>query len=141
MKADDFFASRRAPLPTVDIIITFGQSGIVLIERANEPRGWALPGGFVDYNETLESAAYREAFEETSLELTDLRQFRAYSDPARDARFHTISYVFIARGSGEPKGGSDASRAAIFPLDELPELVFDHKAIIEDFRRIERTPS
>ena len=88
------------PYVTVDIIIETLQ-GIVLIERSNPPYGWALPGGFVDYGESLEEAAAREAKEETNLDLVDLRQFHTYSAPGRDPRFHTITTVFIAEGQGE----------------------------------------
>ena len=124
----------RNPVPTVDIIIRH-QAGIVLIERRNAPLGWALPGGFVDYGETLETAATREAKEETGLELTGLRQFAAYSDPARDPRQHSISTVFIADGHGRLKAGDDAAGAQIFELDRLPApLCFDHAQIIADYR-------
>ncbi|MBC8019494.1 MAG: NUDIX hydrolase, partial [Verrucomicrobia bacterium] len=85
----------RNPFPTVDIIIETG-SGIVLIERKNPPHGWALPGGFVDYGESLEAAAVREAREETSLEVSNLRLLGCYSDPGRDDRMHTISTVYVA---------------------------------------------
>ncbi|BCR04446.1 NUDIX hydrolase [Desulfuromonas versatilis] len=125
----------RNPFPTVDIIIRQGGK-IVLIERKNEPRGWALPGGFVDYGESLEAAAAREALEETGLVMVNLRQFRAYSAPDRDPRQHNISMVFIADGRGELRGGDDAARAVAFDLDALPSpLCFDHGQILEDYRR------
>jgi len=127
----------KNPVPTVDAIIEIGdQRRIVLIERKNEPHGWALPGGFVDYGETVAAAAVREALEETGLavELTEL--FHVYSDPARDARLHTVSTVFLARAQGEPKGADDAARAELFGLDELPSpLAFDHGTILADYRR------
>lgn len=74
----------------MDIIIELN-GGIVLIERKNPPHGWALPGGFVDYGESFEQAATREALEETGLKVELLRQFHTYSDPARDPRQHTAS--------------------------------------------------
>ena len=124
----------RNPLPTVDIIIEL-DSGIVLIERRNEPFGWALPGGFVDYGESLESAAVREAREETSLEVSNLRLLGCYSDPARDERMHTISTVYIATGHGIPIAADDALNLAIFRLDSLPQrLCFDHARILTDYR-------
>jgi len=124
----------RNPLPTVDIIIEM-ESGIVLIERRNEPFGWALPGGFVDYGESLESAAVREAREETSLEVSNLRLLGCYSDPARDKRMHTISTVYIATGHGIPIAADDALNLAIFSLDSLPQkLCFDHARILTDYR-------
>jgi ADP-ribose pyrophosphatase YjhB (NUDIX family) len=125
----------RNPIPTVDVIIRVDDK-IVLIERKNEPKGWALPGGFVDYGESLEAAAVREAKEETGLELEDLRQFGAYSDPARDPRQHNLSVVFTAEGSGDLLGGDDAAHAELFPLDALPSpLCFDHGQILDDYRR------
>ncbi|MBM4320663.1 MAG: NUDIX hydrolase [Deltaproteobacteria bacterium] len=126
--------SYRNPVPTVDVIIRCA-GGIVLIRRANPPLGWALPGGFVDYGETLEQAARREALEETGLEVTLRRQLHTYSDPARDPRQHTISTVFVADAEGEPRGGDDAAEALVFPLDGLPGgLCFDHARILEDYR-------
>src|SRR5712692_4564121 len=95
---------RKNPLPTVDIIIEIAGRGIVLIERKNPPHGWALPGGFVDYGESLEHAAVREAKEETSLEVKLIEQFHGYLDPKRDPRHHTISTVFIATAEGNPRG-------------------------------------
>lgn len=126
--------SFRNPFPTVDIIIRIDQQ-IVLIERKNAPLGWALPGGFVDYGESLEEAAVREAKEETGLDLVNLRQFRAYSKPDRDPRQHNISFVFIAEGRGRLEGGDDAARARLFDLDALPApLCFDHATILEDYK-------
>jgi ADP-ribose pyrophosphatase YjhB (NUDIX family) len=123
----------RNPVPTVDIIISLG-GGIVLIERANPPHGWALPGGFIDYGESAEAAAAREALEETGLRLERLLQFRVYSDPGRDPRMHTITTVFTADGRGALRADDDARSAAVFMLDRLPvELAFDHRRIIEDY--------
>jgi ADP-ribose pyrophosphatase YjhB (NUDIX family) len=124
----------RNPFLTVDIIIEIPERGIVLIERRNPPFGWALPGGFVDYGESLENAARREAREETGLELARLRQFRAYSDPARDPRHHTATVVFIAEGVGVPLAADDAKHLEVFPLDGLPRiLAFDHGIILSDY--------
>lgn len=123
----------RNPIPTVDIIIEI-EAKIVLIERKNEPKGWALPGGFVDYGEMLEDAAIREAFEETSIRITGLKLLGCYSDPARDTRQHNISTVFVAQGSGLPQAGDDAARAVLFTPAELPhKLCFDHDLIIRDY--------
>ena len=123
----------RNPFPTVDIIIEM-PDGIVLIKRKNPPHGWAIPGGFVDYGESLEQAAVREAKEETSLDVELTRQFHTYSDPKRDPRFHTISTVFIAKGGGAPKAADDASEIAVFRKDSLPSpLCFDHARILEDY--------
>lgn len=129
----------KYPVPTVDIIIEI-DNGFILIERRNPPYGWAIPGGFVNCGESLETAAIREAKEETSLEITDLVQFHTYSEPGRDPRFHTISTVFVAKGKGKPKADSDAKSLKIFDEKNLPpEFVFDHKKIIEDyFRRKKR---
>lgn len=128
----------RNPFPTVDIIIEMAE-GIVLIERKNEPFGWALPGGFVDYGETLEDAAIREAREETSLEIGSLRLVGCYSDPSRDARMHTISTVYAAKGLGVPQAADDAARLDIFSLSALPAvLCFDHGKILQDYIRLKR---
>jgi len=123
----------RNPFLTVDTLIET-QGGIVLIRRKNPPHGWALPGGFVDYGESVEHAARREALEETGLEVTLVHQFHTYSDPARDPRHHTVSVVFLATASDTPVGGDDAAEAHIFSLDNLPEpIVFDHGCILADY--------
>ena len=119
------------PIPTVDIIIEI-ESGIVLIERANPPFGWALPGGYVDYGESLEEAAYREALEETGLNIELLGQFHTYSDPSRDNRQHNISTVFIAKAEGQLKSGSDAKAAQVFTKPPQ-SLMFDHAMILKDY--------
>ena len=124
----------KNPTPTVDVIIV-QESKIILIERANEPYGWALPGGFVDYGETLEAAAIREILEETNMRATNITPLGAYSDPARDPRQHTITFVFVAFCSGDPRAGDDAKDARWFPLDSLPSpICFDHAEIIRDFQ-------
>lgn len=125
---------RRHPLPTVDILIEIPGRGVVLIQRKYPPHGWALPGGFVEVGETLEAAARREALEETGLAVELLRQFHTYSDPDRDPRGHTVSTVFLARATGEPRAADDAAAVAVFPLDALPSpLAFDHARILEDY--------
>ncbi len=131
----------RYPIPTVDAVIETA-GGIVLIERKNPPYGWALPGGFVDWGESLEAAVRREAMEETGLELEELRQFHTYSEPGRDPRFHTITTVFSARGRGEPVARDDAAGIAIFPPDRLPEkMAFDHRRILRDYLEAKFNPS
>jgi 8-oxo-dGTP diphosphatase len=123
----------RNPLVTVDIIIEI-DGGIVLIERMNPPFGWALPGGFVDYGESLESSAVRETKEETSLDIQLKEQFHTYSTPDRDPRHHTITTVFIAYATGTPKPADDAKNLGLFKEDNLPEpIVFDHNKIIRDY--------
>ena len=122
----------------MDIIIEIqredGKEGIVLIKRKNPPHGWAIPGGFVDYGESLEEAAAREAKEETSLDVQLKRQFHTYSDPDRDPRQHTISTVFVATAQGQPKAQDDAQEIGIFTRDEIDfPLAFDHSRILEDY--------
>jgi len=124
----------RNPLPTVDIIIELAGGGVVLIERKNPPHGCALPGGLVDYGESLETAAVREAEEETSLRVELIEQFYTYSDPRRDPRHHTITTVYVATAQGAPKAADDAKRAEVFVAGQLPEpLAFDHRRILTDY--------
>lgn len=129
-------AERRNPVPTVDVLIYHPERGLVLVKRKNPPYGWALPGGFVDYGETVEEAAVREAREETALEVRLTALLGVYSNPARDSRLHTISTVFTgaAENPGALCGGDDAQEARFFALDALPEpLAFDHDRIVRDF--------
>ena len=125
----------RNPLVTVDVIIEIGR-GIVLIERKNPPFGWALPGGFVEYGESLEISARREAREETTLDVDLIEQFYTYSAADRDPRNHTITTVYIARADGVPSARDDAKRAGVYTRGHLPEpIVFDHSKILEDYFR------
>ncbi len=125
---------QNGPFTTVDAIIEV-EGGIVIIQRSNPPFGWALPGGFVDYGESLEQAVVREAKEETSLEITDVKQFHTYSNPKRDPRFHTIGTVFTARAEGNPKAGDDAAGLKVVSLKDINkyDFAFDHKQILKDF--------
>ena len=124
----------RNPYPTCDVIVEL-DGGIVLIERRGEPKGWALPGGFVDYGERVEDAAIREVKEETSLDVRLEALLGVYSDPSRDPRQHNLSVVYVGQGRGVLHAGDDAGLAKVFPLDSLPSLCFDHAQIIEDYRR------
>ncbi len=129
----------RNPSPTVDIIIELSDRPyrpIVLIERRHSPLGWAIPGGFIDYGESAEAAAQREAAEETSLQVKLIQQFHVYSDPARDPRKHTISIVFLAEATGQPQAADDAKSVGVFTAWEIPkQLCFDHDRILHDYWR------
>ena len=125
----------RNPLPTVDIIIET-EGGIVLIERKNPPFGWAIPGGFVDYGESVEACAVREAKEETGLDVHLADLLYVYSRPDRDPRHHTLTTVFLATADGRPVAADDAKSAGVFHQQTLPEpIVFDHAGILADFFR------
>ncbi len=132
----------KNPVPTVDIIIEItgetdknnNDKRVVLINRKNPPYGWAIPGGFVDYGESLENAAVREAKEETSLDVKLVRQFHTYSEPGRDPRQHTISTVYVAKASGLPVARDDAKEAHIFTRYNIPDdMAFDHRKILDDY--------
>ena len=130
----------KNPVPTVDIIIEIGDK-IILIERKNPPYGWAIPGGFVDYGESLENAAMREALEETSVHVELYEQFYTYSKPDRDPRHHTITTVFLARAlKGTPRADDDAKSLELFTSDSLPDTIaFDHRDVLMDYFRYKKT--
>jgi mutator protein MutT len=133
-RAQDRFDQPRL---TVDAVVRNEAGEVLLIERAHEPPGWALPGGFVDSGETLEQAVARELEEETGLRAAEVRQFHTYSDPGRDPRHHTVSTVFLVQGEGTLRAGDDAARARFFPLHALPTpLAFDHEAILAHVARL-----
>lgn len=130
------------PYLTVDgVIELYGSDealkGVVLIERKNPPHGWALPGGFVDVGERVEDALMREMREETSLDVKITRMLGVYSDPKRDARFHTVSIVYVCKAYGVPKAEDDAKAVHVIPLEEMAALplVFDHREIVRDYLR------
>lgn len=129
------------PAVAVDLVIEMADRPgrpVVLVERRNPPAGYALPGGFVDLGETVEAAACREALEETGLTVDLGRLLGVYSDPARDPRGHTVSIVFAARATGEPRAGDDAARVVVVPPEQLPPLAFDHARILADYLRERR---
>lgn len=124
----------RCPFLTVDTIVKTPDDRIVLIKRKNPPFGWAIPGGFVEYGESLEAAAARETKEEIGVDVEELKQFKAYSDPNRDPRQHTVTVVFTASTAGSPMAGSDTEEVGVFAPDDLPSpLAFDHQIILADY--------
>lgn len=129
----------KNPASTVDLIVR-RDNRILLIQRKDEPfkDKWALAGGHVDYGkETVRQAAARELFEETNLRvnLSDLELLGVYSEPDRDPRGHYITHVYVANNfSGEPRAADDAKDARFFPLDDLPNLAFDHTEILDDYK-------
>jgi len=132
------------PLISADTIIELvdenNQTGIVLIERKNPPYGWAIPGGFVDVGETIEQAAIREAKEEVCLDVTLKCLLGIYSDPARDARGHTATAIYVATSTGKPMAADDAKNVAVFNMEAIPtELAFDHDKAIQDYLRYKKT--
>lgn len=113
---------------------------IVLIERRFPPLGWAVPGGFVDVGESLETAAVREAKEETSLDVRLIALLGLYSNPDRDPRGHTVTAVYVAEAHGAPVAADDAKNILLLgPNDPLPPLAFDHAMVVEDYRRFRAT--
>jgi 8-oxo-dGTP diphosphatase len=132
-------AEHKPPiLTTTAIIEIYDQaafSGIVLIERGKAPYGKAIPGGKVEYGETVENAVRREMMEEVNLELKDLRQFHVYSEPTRDFRHHSVEVTHLAKASNLPIAGDDAAKAFVVKIADIPwsELAFDHAQILRDY--------
>ncbi len=130
----------RAPILATSGIIEVvdekgNMQGIILIDRCNPPLGKALPGGLVEYGEDLKQTLKREMYEEINLSVYDIEQFQAYSNPKRDPRFHVVDIVHIAKAKGAPIGGTDAAKAFVVKLSEIPwtELAFDHAEILRDY--------
>ena len=129
------------PSVTVDIVVFHPRPEglyVLLIQRQREPYEgfWALPGGFVNMDESLETTAHRELFEETGLSVGGLRQVGIYGDPGRDPRGRVISVAYLAlhpeKADSHVEGADDAIRAAWFPVNNLPHLAFDHDQILQD---------
>lgn len=129
----------ETPLLAADAIIELTDQPdrpIVLIERKYPPYGWAIPGGFVDVGEPLEQAAMREALEETCLSIKLKTLLGMYSAPERDERGHTVTAVYVAEASGQPRAADDAMNLQVFTIDTLPtELAFDHAQVLADYCR------
>ncbi len=132
-------AAHKPPILTTTAIIEVydqGQfQGIVLIERGKAPFGKALPGGKVEYGETVENAVRREMIEEVNLDLHDLKQFHVYFEPSRDFRHHSVEVTHLAKTFSLPTAGDDAAKAFVVKVDDIPwkELAFDHAQILQDY--------
>jgi 8-oxo-dGTP diphosphatase len=125
---------------TIIELIDYPGRPIVLIERANPPYGWAIPGGFVDVGERVECAAIREAQEEVGLDVRLIALLGIYSDPSRDNRGHTVTACYVAEAAGTPIAADDAKNCQIFGLDELPqELAFDHALVLAHYKAFRET--
>lgn len=131
--------AHKPPILTTTAIIEIYEAdqfkGIVLIERGKAPFGKAIPGGKVEYGETVENAVRREMMEEVNLELDDLKQFHVYSDPTRDFRHHSVEVAHIAKAYREPAAGDDAAKAFVVKLTDIPwdQLAFDHAQVLKDY--------
>lgn len=132
-------AAHKPPILTTTAIIEVYDhdkfTGIVLIERGKAPFGKAIPGGKVEYGETVENAVRREMMEEVNLELQDLKQFHVYSEPSRDFRHHSVEVTHVAKAFSLPAAGDDAAKAFVVKIDDIPwnDLAFDHAQILHDY--------
>jgi 8-oxo-dGTP diphosphatase len=132
-------SGHKPPILTTTAIIEIYDheafKGIVLIERGKAPFGKAIPGGKVEYGETVENAVRREMLEEVNLSLEDLRQFHVYSDPSRDFRHHSVEVAHTAKAFELPCAGDDAAKAFVVKLEDIPwnELAFDHAQVLKDY--------
>lgn len=132
------------PMLTADCVVT-RDNKVLLVRRGNEPFRdcWALPGGFMEMDETIEHCAVRELQEETALQVaeSDLRLIGVYSAPGRDPRGRTVTAAYLVVDSrwsavGDAEAGDDAAEARWWPLTMLPPLAFDHAQIIDDALRL-----
>jgi ADP-ribose pyrophosphatase YjhB (NUDIX family) len=132
-------ARPNCPPIAADVIIEI-RTKVVLIERRNFPFGWAIPGGFVEFGETVEQTAAREVREETSLDVELRELLGVYSRPDRDPRGQTVTVVYIGGSKGTPWAADDAQNVDLFDPDVLPSpMAFDHRDILADYRRFLRT--
>jgi len=136
-RTDKFCYDYARPALTVDLVVATREPRprVLLIRRKSDPFGgrWALPGGFVNENEPLVVAAQRETLEETGVSVTDLEQLYTAGEPGRDPRGWTITVAYLVRVNADdlkPVAADDAAAVGWFPLDELPEMAFDHAMIL-----------
>ena len=129
------------PMLTADCVAVNSRGEVLLVRRGGEPfKGcWALPGGFMEMDETIERCAVRELNEETGIDLPEeaLTLIGIYSAPGRDPRGRTVTAAYLLKvGDIAATAGDDAAEVRWWPLGSLPPLAFDHAAIISDCRRL-----
>lgn len=125
----------QTPKLCVDLIVDMGAGMVVMLDRNNDPKGWALPGGFVEQGESVEEAAIRECYEETGLDVELIRQFHVYSNPKRDPRGTSASVVFLAKPiGGKLRKDQESKQIESYHMGNLPsEIAFDHREILNDY--------